>query len=329
VDQVLGLHPIAMRSFSFGQPYSYPAADLGFLPATLSYEGFSEERVFSVASDHVGSPPQIRVYGSELAREGRPVAASPEDAANRMLLEVWAERSGRRALPYLAGELRERVARGEQVDLLEQGGTGPMLPLSSYQTGKVVAQDDTYRWVEATLDLGSQAGVKRFVKVTQSDGLWRVVALVNSLAGEPPPPDAFPGPGWTAWKQGDFNGDGRQETVYLIESGAIHYDRLEDPLLNASSLNATAVMVAQDGPGGPEVLLQIDGQSVRAANGYEVSFGASGPAFFQVAVTYAYEGRFLHVLPLKDDGYAHSQALAFKWSPTAGGYRPIGGPHGE
>lgn len=329
--QVLGLHPMPLQGFSFGESYSYPRADLSFLPATLAYQGFSEERVFTVAFDYAANPPAPKIYGSELAREGRPLATSPEDAAQRLLLELSADRSGRSAAPYLAGDLRERLNRSEPLDLLEQGGTGPMLPLHSYRVIGRAGEEAGFTYVELALDLGDQLGVTRFLKTQQIDGAWRVIAVLNALASEPAPAPDFPGAGWTAWKQGDFNGDGLQETVYIKEAGQMAHDRLEDPLLNSESLNATAVLVAQDGAHGPFTLLEIDSQSLRSADGLVIPFAesAAGPAFFQVAVSYAYEGRFLHVLPLNTEGYAFTQALAFKWSPADNGYRLIGGPHGE
>jgi hypothetical protein len=329
--QLLGLHPVALQGFSFGEAYSYPQADLSFLPATLTYQGFSEERVFTVAFHYDATPPAPKIYASELAREGRPVATGPEDAAQRLLLELWADRSGRRALPYLGGPLRDRVARGEQVDLLEQGGAGPMLPLHSYRVVRLVAEDEVFKYVEVAVDLGEQLAVTRFVKAQELDGAWRVVEVLNALADQPPPDPEFPGAGWTAWKQGDFNGDGLQETVYLKETDLVAHDRLDDPLLSSDSLNATAVLVAQDGAHGRFALLEIDSQSARTSDGFVIPFatGATGPAFFQVAVSYAYEGRFLHILPLNAEGRAFTQALAFKWRPAHSGYRPIGGPHGE
>jgi hypothetical protein len=328
--QLLGLHPVALQGFSFGEAYSYPQADLGFLPVTLTYQGFSEERVFTVAFDYEATPAALKIYGSEPAREGRPVASSPEEAAQRLLLELWADRSGRRALPYLAGPLRARVAQGEQVDLLEQGGAGPMLPLHSYRVVGLVAEDGAFTYVEVAVDMGEQLAAARFVKAQELDGAWRVVEVLNALAGGPPPAPEFPGAGWTAWKQGDFNGDGLQETVYLKQTDLVAHDRLDDPLLSSDSLNATAVLVAQDGAHGRYALLEIDGQSARASDGFVIPFAAgAAPAFFQVAVSHAYEGRFLHILPLNAEGRAFTQALAFKWSPAHSGYRPIGGPHGE
>lgn len=154
-------------------------------------------------------------------------------------------------------------------------------------------------------------------------------APFSFTAAEPAPPASFPGEGWTAWKQGDFNGDGLEETVFLKENGQVNYDRLEDALLNSSSLNATAVLAVQESAHNPVVLLEIDSRSARTSDGHVLPFGEGGPAFFQVAVSYAYEGRSLHVLPLKADGYAYTQALAFKWSPAHSAYRPIGGPNGE
>jgi len=233
-------------------------------------------------------------------------------------------------VPYLAGELRERIAPGEQVDLLEESGTGPMLPLHNYRVVRIVSEDAGSTYVEITVDLGDQLGATRFVKTQQIDGAWRVVAVLNTLAGEPAPAPDFPGAGWTAWKQGDFNGDGIQETVYLKETAQVSHDRLDDPLLNSESLNATAVLVAQDGAHGRYALLEIDSQSVRTSDGVVIPFTeGSRPAFFQVAVSYAYEGRFLHLLPLNAEGYAFTQALAFKWNPADSAYRLIGGPHGE
>lgn len=49
LDQILGLHPITLDSYAVGAPRSRPE-QTGFyvIPATLSYQGFSEERRFTV-----------------------------------------------------------------------------------------------------------------------------------------------------------------------------------------------------------------------------------------------------------------------------------------
>lgn len=49
LDQILGLHPITLESYAVGAPISRPE-QTGFyvIPALLSYQGFSEERLFTV-----------------------------------------------------------------------------------------------------------------------------------------------------------------------------------------------------------------------------------------------------------------------------------------
>ncbi|HEU5099617.1 MAG TPA: hypothetical protein VFU22_11390 [Roseiflexaceae bacterium] len=79
LDQVLGLHPIALNWADVRGPEDRPA-DVLFVPATLSYQGFSEERMFLL----VVEDGRWKVTDSQLVQN--PVPAQPADAIDAVRL---------------------------------------------------------------------------------------------------------------------------------------------------------------------------------------------------------------------------------------------------
>jgi hypothetical protein len=248
--------------------------------------------------------------------------ASPAEAVERFLTAVQADRSGRTALPYAGGRLREAIER-QAIDL--GGVLHEQNPFSGFRVDGEIAQATPFVYVRATLLYGSDAsgGAARIFTLSRGEGTWRVFE-VSLDAQSPPAPPAEGDDGWQVAMSGDFNGDGMAETLRYRASGLAMQDGFGDPSLDSNAIAVSAVEVLQDGAHGRWAWLQVNGGGVWSG-GQQIARIASdarpqGAAAFRLALGSG-SGPLFYVLPLDENGRAFTQAMAIGWDPAAHQYR--------
>jgi hypothetical protein len=164
LDQVLGLQPAALQSFTVGAPLDRPSEVL-FVPATLNYSVVREEHIFTL----VVLDGQWRVQGSFVEA---PEPGPSRDAASETVHALLANFGGgtEAVRPLLASELRAAVDAGTPVH------EALALPPMAWQSFTVGAPEDLpseVLFVPATLTYPTFVEVRRFTLVVE-DGAWRI-----------------------------------------------------------------------------------------------------------------------------------------------------------
>lgn len=321
LDQVLGLHPIALNAADVRDPEDRPA-DVLFVPATLSYQGFSEERLFMLVVE------DGRWKVTESQRVQNPAPAQPADALDAVRLFLTftqADRSMRQASYYLGNRLRAQVLSGQIRDagaILDEQN-----PFSSFRVDRVVSTDVENSYVQATLLYGDGAvQAKRLFMVSQrEERAWRIFNVtITDGVDDPGPQGSWPGPGWQMLATGDFNADGLEETIFFREANLSTASRFHDDYLTQNARVVSEVLIAQPAAHGPQIMFRADLASARTADRVLVPFATAelpqAPAAFLMAVDPA-RTVFLNLLPLRADGNGHSPVIGIQWSQAEGGYR--------
>jgi hypothetical protein len=319
VHQVLGLAPLAWRSYEVGMPLDRPSEVL-FVPVRLNYPTYSEDRIFTLAVEG----DRWRVNGSALRDPEPQPMQTAGDTVGIFLQMAQNDRTMQKARFYLGGRLRELVESGQV------GDVGPIVQsryaFTSFVVGEELGTDGDYVLVQATLFFGpdqSDYG-KRHFKVSNREGVWRIVE-VTIVEDTPPPPDqGWPGPEWRVWSTGDFSGDGLVETLYYRPSNLQPQTTFEDAALAANAITVEAAMIAQDGAHGPWTMLEIDGLGIRAdMQPLKIYAGDGGgnPARAYLMAVGPSTGTLIHLLPLNADGTQHSQFVGINWNEAEHGYR--------
>jgi hypothetical protein len=185
-------------------------------------------------------------------------------------------------------------------------------------------------YIQATLFYGGgTAEAKRIFTVSnREDGIWRIfkVVITDGVDG---PGDAPPDADWYELTQGDFNGDGIDERIFVAPASVTPQDHFADEYLRENAIVVSRIRIEQAGAHGPWNMLVVDSVAMMADKelGRFISGAApDGPAAFLLAL-YPGSGSFINLLPLKADGTAYTQMVGLNWSYDAGAYRIVG-PHG-
>lgn len=254
--------------------------------------------------------------------------ASASEAVDLLLARAAGDFFLQSALPYLGPELRARVLAGQ----LDAGSLLLMQnPFTSYVIDQEYGDTQGNTYVDARLFFGGTTtdGAGRIFTLSSAEGSWKVVKVTDA-AVIPPPPPAWPGPGWALAAEGDLTGDGVSESVYCAPSSVLPVDGFGDPALDGASTVCAEVMVSSPpaAPGGDHsILLRATQTDLVAADGILGSFASSekpaGAAAHRLAVTPGARVA-LHLLPLAPDGTAHAQGVGIYWNAADGAFRFAG-----
>jgi hypothetical protein len=321
VHQLLGLAPMAWHSYDVGAPLDRPS-EVIFVPVRLNYPTYSEDRIFTLAVDG----DRWLVNGSGLRDPEPEPQPTAIDAVGAFLRLAQNDHSMQKARFYLAGRLRQMVDSGEITDVGQV--VQSRYAFTSYSIGQVLGTDGNYVLVEVTLYFGpNQAdyGMRHFKVTNATNGIWAIteVSIVEALPTPPPMEQAWPGPGWSVWSSGDFNGDGLAETLYYRPSNITPRTAFDDAYLSNNAIAVEAVIVAQDGAHGPWAMLEADSRRIQAdttmLKQFEGDFAAS-PAAFLMALEPG-SSTLINLLPLNADGTRHSTFIGVNWNAAEQGYR--------
>ncbi|GAB4109079.1 MAG: hypothetical protein OHK0022_61470 [Roseiflexaceae bacterium] len=311
--QVLGIAPMAWQSFSVGAPLDRPSEVL-FVPATLVYPTYREQRLFMLVVE------DGRWRITESALENPAPSGEAITTVVSFLEAVKADRTMKRALPYLGGRLRAAVERGEVSDagavLQEQN------PFVSFNVGKIQGSDQQNTYVEVTLFYGSDTttGAPRIVTVSdQEGGGWRVLKVSIPPGREGNNAGNRPGPGWTAlWNEqrGTF-----KEEVFFLASSLRPQTDFVDEFLRQNRRVAAEVLVMHSADKQSRVALAVDGRSIRAADRELLAWPATDrPAAFLLALDPG-SSVYINILPLRADGSAYGRVIGVNWNQGEAAFR--------
>ncbi|WP_129676476.1 hypothetical protein [Candidatus Chloroploca sp. Khr17] len=138
----------------------------------------------------------------------------------------------------------------------------------------------------------------------------------------------WPGPAWQVAYEGDFNGDGLNEKVYVLPSTIVP-DRatFDRPGYDAYDRVAQEAMIIQAQDGSLRILATISPTEVRSERMVLATLaGVSGrrAAFF--IATPLDEATPLAAIPLDGDGMGYAQGFGLRWNPDTSQYRLVSGP---
>ncbi|WP_141508863.1 hypothetical protein [Candidatus Chloroploca asiatica] len=138
----------------------------------------------------------------------------------------------------------------------------------------------------------------------------------------------WPGPAWQVAHEGDFNGDGLNEKVYVLPSTIVPDQATFDrPGYDAYSRVAQEAMIIQAQDGSLRILATLSLTEVRSEDLVLAPLGGvSGrPAAFFIA-TPLDEATPLAAIPLDGDGMGYTQGFGLRWNPDTSQYRLVSGP---
>lgn len=259
---------------------------------------------------------------------GPALPTTASEAISLLLAGASLDASLQSALPYLGQDLRILVQAGQ----LDAGSLLFMQnPFSSYVIDQEYGDTQGNTYVDARLFFGgaTTGGAGRIFTLSSAEGSWKVVKVTDA-AVIPPPPPAWPGPGWTLAAEGDLTGDGVSESVYCAPSDIVPFDSFGDPQLDSISTVCLEVMISSP-PVLPEgdhtILLRATQRELVAADGILGSFASAakpeGAAAHRLAVTPGAKV-VVHLLPLAPDGTAHAQGVGVYWNAADGAFRFAG-----
>jgi hypothetical protein len=161
------------------------------------------------------------------------------------------------------------------------------------------------------------------VRPAPARGGFELVALPTP-GGQP----SWPGPEWQLAHQGDFNGDGLNEQIYVLPSTVVPDEAtFYRPAYRAYYWVVREALIIQAQGGGQRVLATLSPDEVRSERTVLATLaGASGrPAAFFLAAPLD-STTPLAAIPLDSAGMGYAQGFGLRWDPAAGTYRLVSGP---
>ncbi len=138
----------------------------------------------------------------------------------------------------------------------------------------------------------------------------------------------WPGPEWQVAHQGDFNGDGLNEKIYILPSPIVPDEAtFYRPGYEAYHWVATEALIIQEQDGVQRILATISPLEVRSEHMVLATLaGASRrPAAFFVAAPLD-DTTPLATIPLDSAGMGYTQGFGLRWNPDTSAYRLLSGP---
>jgi hypothetical protein len=161
------------------------------------------------------------------------------------------------------------------------------------------------------------------IRPAPAHGGFELIALPTP-GGQP----GWPGPEWQVAHQGDFNGDGLNEQIYVLPSTVVpDQATFYRPAYRDYHRVAQEALIIQEQGGSRRILATLSPDEVRSERVVLATLaGASGrPAAFFLAAPL--DGATpLAAIPLDDTGKGYAQGFGLRWDSAAGEYRLVSGP---